>query len=488
AVHSSDAATQLDGVRLIRRLLSANGSVPAKEVVETGVLPRLVELLAHGNTDMQVEAAWTLTNVTSTDYTHAVVDCGACPVLAAGCAVSDPRVRDHCIWCLGNIAGDSVALRDMLLATPGVLHNLLLNVQHPETPVLLRNAAWALSNFGRGSPLPPQEYAMQVLQALAYLLTSDDQAVLADALWGISYMVDNEESVMDVLVSSGILKRCIELLAHAEVTVLTPALRIVGNAVSGTDAQTEAAMSAGFLSATLPLLRSIKRNVRREACWSLSNVAAGTKDQITALLFNADVMNEVITLASGGEWNVRKEAAWVLCNIVSAGNEEHVFKFMAMGAEEPFIELLGRNDARTANVVLESIATILRTQKRLQEAGHPYAASCHFRERFEELGLIYSLECVSDSPDSTIADKAYQMLVEFFPYNEEGADAADVDDENGVSAPGLAANAYGSKHFVFDSSVSSPLPAAAHSSLSASHLSAAPGTPGGFNFSSIAFA
>lgn len=192
AARSSDPAQQIEGVTAIRRLLSKESRPPVEPVVQSGIMPRLIELLASPDAKIQFEAAWAITNIASTEHTRVVVDAGAIPALVQGMMASSPEVRDQCIWCLGNVAGDCVKNRDLLFNTPGALQALMLNIQHPETPTLLQNATWTLSNFCRGKPAPPQATVAAMLPALAFLLRQGDKSVLSDAAWGISYLTDNE--------------------------------------------------------------------------------------------------------------------------------------------------------------------------------------------------------------------------------------------------------------------------------------------------------
>lgn len=194
AARSDSPARQLEGVTAIRRLLSKESRPPVEPVMATGILPRLVELLAaSGDAKTQFEAAWAITNIASTEHTRVVVDGGAVPALVQGMMSADPAVRDQCVWCIGNIAGDCTRYRDLLFATPGALQALMLNIQHPGSAALLGNATWALSNFCRGKPSPPLALAQPLLPALAWLLTQSEPSVVSDAAWGLSYLTDGDE-------------------------------------------------------------------------------------------------------------------------------------------------------------------------------------------------------------------------------------------------------------------------------------------------------
>ena len=177
----------------IRRLLSREHQPPTEPVIKAGIVPRLIEFITAPDAKLAFEAAWAVTNIASTDQTPVVVSLGAVPRLVQGMMSADANVRDQCVWCLGNIAGDRSDFRDALLATPGAVQALMLNLQHPENPVLLRNATWTLSNLCRGKPAPPAAMLSSLVPALVYLVGQADKDVVADAAWGLSYITEGTE-------------------------------------------------------------------------------------------------------------------------------------------------------------------------------------------------------------------------------------------------------------------------------------------------------
>jgi hypothetical protein len=80
-----------------------------------------------------------LTNITSTDRTHIVVEYGAVPHLSVLLTSANPNIREQSAWCLGlnhnydqnrisllssitgNIAGDGPSLRDVVLNAGNII-------------------------------------------------------------------------------------------------------------------------------------------------------------------------------------------------------------------------------------------------------------------------------------------------------------------------------------------------------------------------------
>lgn len=263
-----DSNAKLEAAKHFRKLLSVERNPPIQEVIDCGVVPKLVEFLkCKDNPKLIVEAAWALTNIASgtSSHTREVINCGAVPLLVDLLSATDLSdstcVKEQAVWALGNIAGDSAECRDLVLKA-NIMKPLLELFGSDAKLTMLRNATWTLSNLCRGKPQPHFDYVQPALPVLAHLLFSKDDEVLADACWALSYISDDngpENAKIQAVIRSGVCRRLVELLFHKSNDVKTPALRTIGNVVTGDDLQTQLILNCRCLAGLKHLLENEKK-------------------------------------------------------------------------------------------------------------------------------------------------------------------------------------------------------------------------------------
>merc|ERR1712087_527081 len=329
-VHSNNSNDRLQATIEFRRMLSVEDSPPIQDVIDSGVVPRLMEFLAYNNEEkLQFEAAWTITNIASgtTSHTRCVVQHGGIPAFVNLLSSPNPEVREQAVWALGNIAGDSSDYRDLVLKTGNSMQRLitiLVNNQIEPKLTMTRNATWCMSNFCRGKPKPEFSLIKDCIPVLGNLIMKNDTEVLTDSCWALSYVTDDQTpgnvKIQSVIQCPGVAKRLIYLLQNGNSAVKIPALRTIGNIVTGDDYQTQSILTENPLPALLGTLSCQRKSLRKEACWTLSNITAGTVEQIQQVI-DANVIPSLVNVLREDQFDVQKEAAWAIANITSGGNE-----------------------------------------------------------------------------------------------------------------------------------------------------------------------
>ncbi|KAH8739525.1 importin alpha [Cryptosporidium ryanae] len=450
---SSDFNTQFEATQGLRRLLSREHNPPIQAVIDAGVIPRLVQFLGdYEHPNLQFEAAWTLTNISSgtTEQTHEVVRHGSVPKCVELLNSPKLEVKEQAIWTLGNIAGDSANCRDLVLksgALQPILQLIALEIGSMDNggqmlnnstnnntsgkvsgkTSILRTATWTVNNLCRGRPPPPFEMVSGSLSILCRLLYFPDLEVMTDACWALSYISDGPNDRVEAVLRSDACPRLVELLGHPSPLVQTPALRCVGNIVTGDDRQTQMVLSCGAARYLLQLLSSPKKVIRKEACWTVSNITAGNKEQIQEIIDNG-LIGPLVNLLNTAEFDVKKEAAWAISNATTGGTPEQIETLVNHGVIKPLCDLLSIEDAKVINVALEAIENILKIgairqhERGLQE--NPY---CVLVE--QSYGLS-RLEKLQEAPSKAIYEKAFHIIVSYFPFEYEDEQEEILDSSN----------------------------------------------------------
>ncbi|KAL6896641.1 hypothetical protein ACP4OV_007213 [Aristida adscensionis] len=420
-VWSDDTTSQVEGTVQFRKLLSDGKNSTVIKIIRADVLPRFAELLSRRELpQLQLEAAWVLTNIAASDYTLLVAECGAVPRLVELLGSPNANIRHQAIWALGNIAADLPSCRDILLDHGAITPLLSQFSEHMRIPVL-RTATWALSNLCFGK-LPAEVQVKPILEIIIQLIHSADEKILADACWTFYYICCSADDVIQDVLDAGVCPRLVNLLMHASASVILPVITTLARISAGDDARVQVLIETSILNSLAHLLaRNYPNNIKKQACLIISNVTAGSKDQIQAVI-DADIISPLIVLLKTSETDIKKESAWAISNAAMGGSSDQIQYLVSRGCLEPLCNVLTYQDSDLVYTCLEGLGNILQAGeagKKGQESGaNPYA------QFILECGGLDKLEDLQDVDDARIYKLAMKLLESY--WEEEISDDPDV--------------------------------------------------------------
>lgn len=375
-------------LKQIRRLVSPKQmeNPPIQQVIESGVLPKVIEYLqSDDNAELQLDAVWILTNLTSgeTEHTQTVVGSGVVPHLIHLLGSPDEATAEQAARALGNIAGDGPTTRDVVLQA-GAVHPLLQllhqrcrgekvtsSYSYFTSGSMTKTATWTLKNFCIGKPRHDSALVWHMLPTVIQLMTNSDEEVMKDACWALSYLTCNVsddiiQEVIDAVNEAGahlLVDSCnrnllVDLLLHPSTKVQRPVLMTAGNIVSSAiDLHTQYLIDNNVLPSLLVLLSSSSQIIVKEACWAISNITAGNEIQIQAVI-DSGVIPSLIRLLGNEKLDIRKECVWAISNLTFSANVEQVKYVVQQGCIRPLYDCLTVDNAKVVTVVLDGLANV----------------------------------------------------------------------------------------------------------------------------------
>ncbi|VAH26172.1 unnamed protein product [Triticum turgidum subsp. durum] len=401
-VWSDDTATQLEATVQFRKLLSDGKNSTMIKIIRADVLPRFAEFLSRQRPpQLQMEAAWVLTNIAASDYTLLVAECGAVPRLVELLESPDANIRHQATWALGNIAADMPSCRETVL-DHGAVTPLLAQFKEGMKVSVLRTATWALSNLCFGK-LPAEVQVKPILEIISLLIHSADEKILADACWALYYICDGVEGGIQDALDAGVCPQLIKLLMHASANILLPVITSLARISAGDDTQVQVIVEQGILPCLAQLL-------------------ARNYPKIRQAVIDADVMNHVIVLLKTSETDLKKEAAWAISNAASGGSSNQIQYLVSRGCLEPLCNVLKYQDVDLVYTCLEGLQNILEEgeigKQGNESATNPYA------QFILENGGLDNLEDLQDFDNDAVYKLVMKLLEKY--WDEEVSDDANL--------------------------------------------------------------
>eukprot|EP00331_Platyophrya_macrostoma_P023919 CAMPEP_0176442708 /NCGR_PEP_ID=MMETSP0127-20121128/21986_1 /TAXON_ID=938130 /ORGANISM="Platyophrya macrostoma, Strain WH" /LENGTH=404 /DNA_ID=CAMNT_0017827793 /DNA_START=236 /DNA_END=1447 /DNA_ORIENTATION=+ len=336
------------GIIALRKVLSIESEPPIQEVIDTGIVPLLKDfLLEDQEPQLQLEAAWCLTNIASgtTDQSKVVADNRGIELLIRLLTSNNSEGAEQAVWALGN---------------------LISLYQKIKSKLSSKHVIWAISNCCRGKPKPSYSLTSKALSTLVEAVkTSVDAEVLTDAIWALSYLIGDGQADptngINEAIKLGLLEAMTNLIQSPLLSIVIPTIRILGNLAAAQDNSyiDEILKYPIFIDTLAGLITHAKRAIRKETSWCLSNLVAGTPAQSIHILNHPTLIDNLFKQASSECIEVLKEMAYVILSLNDTCTFEEIVNLNKKGQLQFLSLVFSKKEAPVVEVGLEGLQKIL---------------------------------------------------------------------------------------------------------------------------------
>jgi len=294
----------------VREKLSTGGSIPIDQVVNSGVLPYLIQL--GKGTKINYEVAWILINIASGKETHCIylIEIGAVEYLESLFSYKNNELRLQVMWAYGNLLSEKNLSKT-------VFHKInckrILEHIKNSKPTFEAKKTFSFflsgvvySGFCKKEILPLE---IEFLKALSI------DSVNLDSLQGVAYSSSPTliSQYIDEDLVSVLLKAC-ESESKCEYS-----LRVIAD-ISRSEAGSKLLLSKGFLELLPSFLNQSEQLIVTRTCSVLLNLLSNSSEILEELNQKGTLTLVVEKLKHGGN-SVREKALLTLCKCLVSGSK-----------------------------------------------------------------------------------------------------------------------------------------------------------------------
>ena len=372
AIDSPDILQQHYGIIGLRRILSQKANLPIQQVIDHNVVVKILEMAQNSSQPhIQMEATWCLANMASgtTEQTASLIQKNVIPIFVELARSPHYQIAEQAIWGLGNISGDCVEFRSIVMKSSAV--EVLLDVYDRAGSMKIQEQiVWVFANICRLRPEQEQIHAVLkkiVVKLIDVFTKTSNPEVQDDALFGICKCT--KSSAIEMFANQDFLAKLLTFQQWLFSDVINNKHRLSavnsilgGLTSSNNNSHTMMVIKGGFLTPlTLLLSATDEESLVREVCWVLSNIAIGEDEQVRALLAESGLIPKVIQITKSHHVDLSKEAVWMLCNLCLSKNYDNI-KYLIdqggiLGIFKECLEL--ESDSRKITLVFEAILQLI---------------------------------------------------------------------------------------------------------------------------------
>uniref|UniRef100_A0A1I7XUH3 Importin subunit alpha n=1 Tax=Heterorhabditis bacteriophora TaxID=37862 RepID=A0A1I7XUH3_HETBA len=203
---------------------------PTSEIVKT-ILPALVLLIHHEDTNILVDTVWALSYLTDggNEQIQLVIESGVVPSLVPMLGHSDVKVQTAALRAVGNIVTGTDEQTQLVLDC-GVLKEMPALLSHYKEKIN-KEAVWFLSNITAGNQAQVQAVIdAGLLPMIISLLDKGDFHTQKEAAWAVSNVtISGRPDQVEQMVKSGVIPPFCALLDCKEAQIIQVVLDGINN-------------------------------------------------------------------------------------------------------------------------------------------------------------------------------------------------------------------------------------------------------------------
>ena len=353
----------------IRRELSKESNPPIEKVINSNIIPVLMQMSYQRNEKFAFEVCWILCNIASgtSKQVEYLFNLNSLEFFLK-IFDSNPNnleLRDQIVWAVGNVSGDCNQFRD-LINKSGLFDRILqygYMIVAEGKSKHVANCMWAVSNFARGKP-PPREEILAHLDDFFVLnlpRVADKNDVLQDMLWGMVYTTESIKR-FDKYTES-VLKIIFDLIQTDNNKLELPLLRIIGNFVSNCNNSWCRIRKFNCIQILMNYLNHSKATLRKEVIWVFSNLVSETSEVVSEMI-NLQIYPKFLAMITSDTEPIRNEIIWTISNSYMSSQESQAKALNQMNWIDVYMNSLENfKDNKVKMVILEGMYEALSKDK-----------------------------------------------------------------------------------------------------------------------------
>lgn len=341
-------------------------------------------------------------NLTSNYSCTLFVEEGLIEILLGLLETCDDELANLCVWCLGNIAGDSIECRNAV-HNKGSFEKIEKRIN---STLCKENSLWLISNLCKGKPAPPAEFLKKACELVLNPIEKDPK-IQFYALETVFYCTNHLPILSNEQIS--------DILNIAEVNKGNNflALKIIGNLVVLSKDYAHCLLEKNVLSILLQFIKDGSPKEKKEALLITSNLCVDL-DHYLSIFLNHDLLKECLSYLIDKDEDLKIEAIWILRNLTKFEDSFEILH--KLGFFHDFLSVFQDRSGHTLIPALESLNSLL-----LDES---------FHNLFEKNNTMYHISRLTSHTNISIRVLSYQVTQYFTQLSASPASTQDVNFHN----------------------------------------------------------